>query len=114
MIRKKVLNTKRIRKINGGFCYIPHPFLADGFLASLSQKEILLYFFLVLASDRNGYSYYTYDSICRFLRITIDQYIEARDGLVDKDLITSGGSLFQVLSLLDKPTIQAVQKERGE
>ncbi len=114
MIRKKVLNTKRIRRINGGFSFIPHPFLADGFLASLGQKEILLYFFLVLVSDRNGLSYYAYDSICTFLQITLDQYIEARDGLIDKDLIAFDGSVFQVLSLPDKPIIQAVQKERGE
>jgi len=114
MIRKKVLNPSRVRRINGGFGFIPHTFLADGFLASLEQKEILLYFFLVLVSDRDGLSYYAYDSICTFLQITLDQYIEARNGLIDKDLIAFDGSLFQVLSLPDKPTIQAVRKERGE
>jgi hypothetical protein len=114
MIRKKVLNPKRVRRINGGFSFIPHSFLAVGFLVSLEQEEILLYFFLVLVSDRNGLSYYTYDSICTFLQITLNQYIEARDGLIDKDLIAFDGSLFQVLSLPDKPTAHAVRKERGE
>ena len=48
MIKKKVLNPKRVRKINGGFSFIPHRFLTDGFLASLNPHELLLYFFLVL------------------------------------------------------------------
>ncbi len=56
MIKKKILNPHRIRRINGGFSFIPHRFLADGFLSSLNQKELLLYLFLVLASDRSGIS----------------------------------------------------------
>ena len=79
MIRKKVLNTERIRRMNGGFSFIPHPFLAVVFFAPLGQKEILLYFLLVLVSDRNGLSHHAYDSNCTFLEITLDQYVEARD-----------------------------------
>ena len=113
MIRKKVLNSNRIKRIKGGFSFIPHQFLADGFLASLDQNEILLYFFLVLVSDRNGLSYYAYDSICTFLQITLGQYIEARDSLIDKDMVAFDGSLFQVLSLPEKP-ILAVRKRQDE
>jgi len=57
MIKKRILDTHRIRRINGGFSFIPHSFLADGFLAGLTQKEILLYMFFVLASDRFGVSF---------------------------------------------------------
>ena len=99
MIKKKVLNPERIRRIDGGFSFIPHRFLFDGFLASLSQKELLLYMFLILASDRNGLSFYSYDSICSLLQITPEQYIQARNGLMDKDLIAFDGTLFQVLDL---------------
>ena len=99
MIKKKVLNPERIRRINGGFSFIPHRFLADGFLASLDQQEILLYLFLILASDRYGLSFYSYDSICSLLQITADQYVKARNGLMEKDLIAFDGTIFQVLSL---------------
>lgn len=99
MIKKKVVNPNRIRRIDGGFSFIPHRFLTDGFLASLSQKELLLYLFLILASDRNGLSFYSYDSICLLLQITPEQYIQARNGLMDKDLIAFDGTLFQVLNL---------------
>jgi hypothetical protein len=103
MIKKKVLNPERIRRIDGGFSFIPHRFLIDGFLASLDQKELLLYLFLILASDRHGLSFYSYDSICSLLQITADQYIEARNGLMKKDLIAFDGALFQVLDLPAKP-----------
>jgi hypothetical protein len=104
MIKKKVLEPDRIRHIQGGFSFIPHRFLTDGFLASLSQTEILLYLFLVLASDRNGLSFYSYDAICTLLQLSVDEYIEARDNLIKRDLIAFNGTLFQVLDLPGKPT----------
>jgi len=103
MITKKVLNPNRIRHIDGGFSFIPHRFLTDGFLAALSQKEILLYFFLVLASDRHGLSFYAYDAICSLLKLTAHDYMEAEDGLIEKDLIAYDGTIFQVLDLPSKP-----------
>ncbi|MBL7181387.1 MAG: hypothetical protein ISS65_14460 [Desulfobacterales bacterium] len=103
MIKKKILNPSRIRRIDGGFSFIPHRFLADGFLASLSQKELLLYLFLILASDRNGLSFYSYDAICTLLQLNLDQYVEARDSLMGKDLIAFDGTVFQVLALPQKP-----------
>lgn len=103
MIKKKILKPDRVRRINGGFSFIPHRFLADGFLTSLSQKEILLYLFLILVSDRHGLSFYSYDSICSLLQITADEYIDARNVLIKKDLIAFDGSIFQVLDLPPKP-----------
>ena len=99
MIKKKVLNPKRIRQIDGGFSFIPHRFVLDGFLAALGQKELLLYLFLVLVSDRNGLSFYSYDSICTLLELSLDEYIASRDSLIEKDLIAFDGTVFQVLSL---------------
>ena len=103
MIQKKVLNPQRVRQINGGFSFIPHRFVFDGFLAALGQKELLLYLFLVVVSDRNGLSFYSYDSICTLLELNLDEYIAARDSLIKKDLIAFDGSLFQVLELPPKP-----------
>ena len=103
MIRKKIINPDRIRGIKGGFSFIPHRFITDGFLTSLCPTELLLYLFLVLVSDRYGLSYYAYDSICSLLQLSLDDYIQARDGLLKKDLIAFDGTLFQVLELPAKP-----------
>jgi len=103
MIQKKIINSQRVRRIDGGFSFIPHRFLTKGFLASLGQKELLLYLFLILAADRNGLSFYSYDRICSLLHINVDEYVAARDSLINKDLIAFDGSLFQVLQLPPKP-----------
>ena len=102
-IEKKPLELHRIRKIAGSFAFIEHRFLRQGFWSSLSHHEVLLYLFLVIVADRNGLSYYCYDKICSLLQICVDEYILARDLLIEKDLIAFDGSLFQVLSLPQKP-----------
>jgi len=99
MIRKKILAPERIRQIEGSFGFIPHRFLTDGFLAALSQHELLLYLFLIMAADRYGLSFYSCNSICSLLGLTVDQYLKARDGLIGKDLIAFDRTIFQVLSL---------------
>ncbi len=82
---------------------MPNRFLHDGFFVSLSHAERSLYFFLILAGDRNGVSYYHYDRICSALEMTPDDYVTVRNSLIDKDLIAFDGSRFQVLSLPDSP-----------
>ena len=90
---------QRVRKIGGSFAFIEHRFLRDGFWASLGSNELLLYIFLVMAGNREGLSYYGYDTICLLLKMDLDDYILARNDLIDKDLIAFDGRLFQVLSL---------------
>ena len=120
MIKKKILNSKRIRCIEGGFSFIPHRFLTDEFWGSLNPDELLLYFFLVLAGDRNGLSFYSYDKICTLLQMRLDQYIQARDGLINQELIAFDGSIYQVLSLpivcvkLSKPTPSNLKNSQPE
>jgi hypothetical protein len=111
MIKKKIINPDRIRRINGGFSFIPHRFVCDGFLASLQQKELLVYLFLVTVSDRHGLSFYSYDAICTLLQLDLDQYINARNALIDKDLIAFDGTVFQVLDLPAKPDLSAMKKQ---
>jgi hypothetical protein len=103
MIKKRVLRAERIRRIESGFSFIPHRFVTDGFLSALDQKELLLYFFLVLVSDRQGLSFYSYDAICSLLQLSVDDYLLARDGLIEKDLIAFDGTLFQVIDLPAMP-----------
>jgi hypothetical protein len=99
MVKKKVLVTERVREIDGGFSFIPHRFVTDGFLSSLDQIPLLLYLFLSVVADRHGLSFYRYDSICSLLQLTADQYVDARNELIEKNLIAFDGMLFQVLSL---------------
>jgi hypothetical protein len=89
----------RIRKIRGSFSWIEHRFLHDGFLRALSRDELLLYYFLVTVGDRNGVSYYDYEKICQLLKLEVEAYIRARDGLSARQLIAYQQGVFQVLPL---------------
>jgi hypothetical protein len=88
-----------------GFAFLPNRFLHEGFFVSLSHGERSLYLFLVLAGDRDGVSFYAYDRICAALEVTLDEYIELRNGLIAKDLVAFDGTRFQVLSLPAKPVV---------
>jgi len=101
-IEKNPIEPCRIRKITGSFAFIEHRFLREGFWASLNHHQLLLYLFLIIVADRHGLSYYSYDKICTLLGILVDEYILARNALIDHDLIAFDGSLFQVLSLPEK------------
>ena len=63
------------------------------------MDELGLYFLLVVAGDRNGLSFYHYDSLCSLLAMTVQRYVAARNKLIDLDLIAFDGARFQVLSL---------------
>ena len=103
MYGKRILNSSRVRKIQGSFSWIDHRFITGGFLRDLSAVEILLYFFLVTVSDRNGISFYHDDKICSLVKIGLVSLGEARDVLVSKSLLAYEYPIYQVLSLPAQP-----------
>ena len=106
-IHRAPILPERVRSIAGqGFAFVPHRFLREGFFASLRPDELRLYVLLVLAADRNGLSFYHYDSICSLLELPLDNYLRARNALIAKDLIAFDGTRFQVLSLPEQPHFQ--------
>ncbi len=116
MIEKKPLRPDRLRRITGSFAFIEHRFLRGGFWSALDRHQLLLYLLLIIVSDRDGLSYYGADRIRTLLGVSADEYIEAREALVRKDLVAFDGSLFQVLSLPDVAvrTSPSVPKGRAE
>jgi len=103
MINKEPIMNSRIRNIRQcTFGWIDHNFLHHGFLKCLLPESLLLYFFLCLVADRNGCSYYDYENICSYLKLELDQFIDARNQLIKASLIVFDNHLFQVLNLPDK------------
>lgn len=103
MIDRQPIVADRVRRIAGSFAFIEHRFLRQGFWTGLSHHALLLYFFLVLAGDRRGVSFYSYDRICSLLGLVLDEYLQAREQLIEEDLIAFDGRIFQVLSLPERP-----------
>jgi hypothetical protein len=111
---KRVLNSERLRKIEGSFSWIDHRFMTGGFLRDLSTLEILLYLFLVAVSDRNGLSFYHDDRIASLLKIDLAALGQAREGLVQRSLVAYQPPLYQVLSLPLQPVILPSREERSQ
>jgi hypothetical protein len=99
MKSKSPIIPERVRRITGSFSWLDHRLISDGFLSPMQSEEMLLYFFLVLVGDRNGVSFYSYDRICAILKITMDQFICARDRLINMSLIAVQDGRYQVLEL---------------
>ena len=102
MVAKSIIIPELKRVLKPPFAWINRRFLFNGFLAELSPQENLLYFFLVLVADRDGLSYYNYDKICQLLKLDVDDYVQARDSLIEKKLIALDNCLFQVLTLPER------------
>jgi hypothetical protein len=97
MIEMKPILFSRLRKLNGRYAFIELRFRS--FIHRLTHQEILLYLFLVLASDHQGLSAYRPETICAGLKLSLRQYQKVRQSLIRKDLIAFEDPLFQVLSL---------------
>ena len=103
MVHKKLLVPERVRNIQGSFAFIEHRFLRDGFWINLNHHERLLYVLLVLAADRHGLSYYSYDKLCKLAGFSVEDYVAARNALINRNLFAFDGTLFQVLDLPERP-----------
>jgi hypothetical protein len=99
MVTKSLIIPERRRVLKPPFAWIDRQFLFHGLLAELSWQENLLYLFLILVADRDGLSFYSYDKICQLLQFEVDDYIQARNGLTQRQLIAYDGRQFQVLAL---------------
>ena len=110
---RTLLIPDRLRRIDGSFAFLPHRFLREGFFVSLTKNELALYVFLLLAADRDGVSFYGYDRICAILELPLDDYLDARNGLLHKDLVAFDGIRFQVLSLPDRACVTMPAPMRG-
>jgi len=112
MVKKRIINPQRVRRIKGGFSFIPHRFITDGYWGGLGEDELMLYLFLVTVSDRYGLSFYSAESICSLTHISHNQYSLAREGLIEKDLIAFDGMVFQVLELPNRwePSVSALHR----
>lgn len=113
MISKTLIRPEHKRILAPPFAWVDRRFLLNGFLAELTPHENLLYFFLVLAADRDGLSFYNYDKICQLLQLDVDDYVQARSGLITKHLIAFDGRLFQVLALPKAPLPATTVRTRG-
>jgi hypothetical protein len=90
----------RVRTLPCHFAWVDHR-LRDR-LRALSLEEIALLFFLHLAADKRGLSFWSDATIARKLPLGEGDVLQARFGLVAKGLVAYRYPLYQLLPLSDE------------
>lgn len=92
-----VIEPERVRRLPRHFAWADHR-LRDR-LDRLTIEEIALLFFLHLAADKNGCSFWADSTIAKRLALREGEVTQARYGLLSKGLIAYRYPLFQLLPL---------------
>jgi len=119
MRKRRIPRPDRIRNIPESFAWVDHRLRRDGHLAELTPFDITVYFFLVLAADAQGISYYRLETISRFLgHLPWAKIHSARERLIERGLIAfepfspgEPNGFYQVLSL-DGLEVRGFRDER--
>jgi hypothetical protein len=81
-----------------GWSWVDRRFVREH-AAHLSRDAVLLYFVLSAVADKHGLSFYADATLAALSRMTLPALIQARDELLDRDLIAHQVRYTQVLSL---------------
>ncbi len=99
MIQKHVLVPQRLRQPPAtGWSWLDRRFLREHG-DYLSREAVLLYLFLAAVADRHGLSFYSDTTLACRLRLSQSVLAQAREELLNRDLIAHELPLVQVLSL---------------
>jgi len=99
MIQKRILVPQRLRRPPAtGWSWLDRRFLREHG-DYLSREALLLYFFLAAVADRHGLSFFSDHVLTSRLRLSREVLQQARQELLDRDLIAQQLPLVQVLSL---------------
>ena len=83
--------------------WVDHRLICQAHLRGCDHSAWALYLFLVTVGDVQGLSYYSDAAISRHLKMDLLQLADARQQLLQADLIAYRKPLYQVLSLADPP-----------
>ena len=99
MTQKHILVAGRLRRPPAtGWSWVDRRFLREHG-DYLSRDGVLLYLFLVTVADRHGLSFYSDHTLSSRLQLSPQAVAQARQELLDRDLIAYQLPLVQVLSL---------------
>ncbi|MBI3097148.1 MAG: hypothetical protein HYY93_02715 [Planctomycetes bacterium] len=101
----------RLRRLPKHFAWIDHR-LRDR-LSGLSLEEIAILFFLHLAADPNGCSFWADSTIAKRLGLREGDIVQARFALLQKRLIAYRYPLYQLLGLEDAGSTASRQEGTG-
>jgi hypothetical protein len=100
MKSKVLINPGKKRRIPRHFSWVDHRLVRSNYLERCSCEALALYLFLLTVGDYEGLSYYRDESILKYLNLSEKASIsKCRRELIDAELISYLGGLYQVLDL---------------
>src|SRR5271156_4200448 len=97
MIQKRILVPQRLRRPPAtGWSWVDRRFLREHG-DYLSRDAMLLYLFLTAVADRHGLSFYSDHTLSSRLRLSVPALVQAREELLERDLIAHELPIVQVL-----------------
>ena len=98
-MQKRLLVPSRVRQVPHQFSWVDHRLVRDHYIEHCDPPALALYLFLITVADAKGLSYYADGSTSRLLSLTPDQLHQARQTLIQAQLIAYEAPLYQVLAL---------------
>ncbi|NQZ48099.1 MAG: hypothetical protein HRT63_11315 [Erythrobacter sp.] len=98
-IIKEPICRERIRRISGGFGWVDHRLVRDGYVEERSHLALATYLFLVTVADADGVSYWGDRAVAERLNAGIVELRSARAELEAAGLIAYDKPVWQVLQL---------------
>jgi hypothetical protein len=95
-----------------GWSWVDRRFMREH-AAYLSRDAMLLYFFLCAVANKHGLSFYGDVTVATLLRMTLPAVIQAREELLNRDLIAHEVRFTQILSLLPSETRRRAEPGQG-
>lgn len=97
---RQPVDPARVRSLHKPFAWIDVRLREK--LRELTLEEIAVIFFLHIAADRNGCSFWSDAGLAKKLNLKEGDVIQARFGLVKRGLIAYRYPLFQILPMEDR------------
>lgn len=99
MTSKHPLRPDRLRRIPPSFSWVDHRLIREHHLRGCNPCAWALYLFLITVADSQGLSYYSDASASRILQVDPIALTQARQQLLQSQLIAYRKPLYQVLDL---------------
>lgn len=96
---KEPIDRERIRRISGGFGWVDHRLVREGYVEACSHLALAVYLFLVTVADADGVSYWGERQLCERLNCGQVELRAARTELEAVGLIAYDKPIWQVLQL---------------
>jgi transposase-like protein len=96
---KRVICPERVRSVPAQFSWVDHRLVRDRHIERCDVHAAALYLFLVTVADAQGLSYYSDTAVARRLSIQQSRLAQARNDLIQLELIAYEQPLYQVLAL---------------